>query len=134
MKKNKMTHSIEDYLEMIYLFSEEIRSVRITDLATRMNVRKSSIVSAVKKLAEGGFVEHERYGAITITESGRIRAQEVYNKHRLLKDFFLNILGLPENIAENDACNIEHYISEQTVIAIKELSAKLSEEEKKIDF
>ena len=126
MKKEKLTHSIEDYLEMIFLMSEEMDTIRITDIAAKMNVRKSSIHSAVKKMVENDFVEHERYGAIIITEKGKARAQEVYHKHQILKSFFLEILGLPENIAETDACNIEHYISDQTVSALMELATKLA--------
>jgi DtxR family Mn-dependent transcriptional regulator len=134
MKKEKLTHSIEDYLEMIFLMSEVTNAIRITDIAAKMNVRKSSIHSAVKKMVESNFVEHERYGAITITEKGKTRAREVYHKHKILKSFFLEILGLPESIAETDACNIEHYISDQTVSALMELATKLAVKYKKVEI
>jgi DtxR family Mn-dependent transcriptional regulator len=122
----KLTHSIEDYLEMIYLVSKQGDCIRITDLAQKMEVRKSSIVSAVKKLEQCGYVQHEPYGSINLTTEGERRAAEVFRKHTVLKCFFLEILGLPESIAEKDACNFEHYISEQTIKAIIELTENLS--------
>jgi len=128
--KKKLTHSIEDYLETIYLLSEEEGSIRITDIAVRMDVRKSSIVSAVKKLEQCGFVQHEPYGSILLTSEGKLRGSEVYQKHIVLKSFFIDILGLPEEIAEKDACNFEHYISDQTVSAIVKLAEKLRGEKK----
>jgi DtxR family transcriptional regulator, Mn-dependent transcriptional regulator len=126
----KLTHSIEDYLEMIYILSQENQSIRITDIAARMQVRKSSIVSAVKKLEQCGYVQHKPYGSIILTEAGIRQASEVYRKHIVLKTFFFEILGLPEEIAEKDACNFEHYISDQTVSAIVKLAEKLQEEKK----
>lgn len=126
MKKKKLTHSIEDYLETLYLLSEEKDNLRITDIADRMEIRKSSIVAAIKKLDELGYVHHERYGGIELTDLGCERGKEVYRKHKVLKEFFLNILELPEEIAEKDACNIEHYISDQTVMALINLAEKLN--------
>ena len=128
--KKKLTHRIEDYLEMIFILSKEGISPRITDLADRMKVRKSSIVSAVKKLEKCGYVQHEPYGAINLTEEGVKRASEVYRKHVILKTFFLEILCLPEEIAEKDACNFEHYISDQTVKELIKLAEKLQKEKK----
>jgi len=126
----KLTHSIEDYLETIYLLSQVDGTIRITDIAARMEVRKSSIVSAVKKLEQCGFVQHEPYGSILLTDEGKLRGSEVYQKHLVLKSFFIDILGLPEEIAEKDACNFEHYISDQTVSAIVKLAEKLRKEKK----
>ncbi len=130
MNKNKLTHSIEDYLEMVYLLSLENPLIRITDIATRMRVRKSSIVSAVKKLEQRGYLQHEPYGSIIITEEGIRQGSGVYKKHIILKTFFIDVLGLPENIAEKDACNFEHYISDQTVKAIIRLAEQLQDEKK----
>jgi len=126
----KLTHSIEDYLEAIYLLSKEGTTIRITDIAARMKVRKSSIVSAVKKLEQRGYVQHEPYGSILLTDEGTLRGSEVYQKHIVLKSFFIEILGLSEEIAEKDACNFEHYISDQTVSAIMKLAEKLHAERK----
>jgi DtxR family transcriptional regulator, Mn-dependent transcriptional regulator len=125
--KSKLTHSVEDYLEMIYLLSMESNTIRITDIAERMKLRKSSIVTAVKKLESCGFVQHERYGAINLTPEGEREAIAVYRKHKILKGFFIDVLGLPEDIAEKDACNFEHYISDQTVQAIILLAKRLQE-------
>lgn len=130
MKKKKLTHSVEDYLEMIFLISKEKKEVRITDIAQRMKVRKSSIVAAVKKLCASGYLVHEHYGYILMTDTGKNLAKEVYRKHKILKDFFLDILSLPEDIAEKDACNIEHYISDQTVRALVKLAEELHKHKK----
>lgn len=131
--ERKLTHSIEDYLEMIYVLSQDDNQVRITDLAEKMKLRKSSIVSAVKKLKMCGFVQHQPYCDIILTKEGIKRASEIYQKHVILKTFFMDILRLPESIAEKDACNFEHYISDQTVKAIIRLAEKLSAKKEFMD-
>ncbi len=120
-KDSKLTESIEDYIERIYLdFSRDGRGVRITDLASAMNVSKASANDAVKRLKMLGYVEHERYGQIYLTETGAQMGAKIYEKHTTIKDFLHRILGVSEPIAERDACCIEHIISDETFDRIKE--------------
>ena len=108
-----LTRSLEDYLEAI-LIEEEKGVVRVKDIVKRLGVKAPSVVGALKSLAAKGLVTHERYGYITLTKKGRKKAEEVYNKHRTLFAFFRDVLGVPDSIAEKDACSIEHYLSPET--------------------
>ena len=118
--EKKLTESIEDYIETIYLESQKHgKGVRITDVALELKVSKASANDAVRKLKELGYVEHERYGQIYLTEAGKNRAIKVYEKHRLITEFLVKALGVSLPVAENDACGIEHIISDETFEKMK---------------
>ena len=104
----------EDYLETIMLLDDEQEVVRVKDVASKMGVKKPSVVSALKSLTEKGMVEHEHYGYIRLTTSGRKVAEGVYHKHRLLYEFFTRVLDVDEETADSDACSLEHHISNLT--------------------
>ncbi|HCC35805.1 MAG TPA: hypothetical protein DEQ02_09345 [Ruminococcaceae bacterium] len=110
-----MTQSLEDYLEAIYICQISRGEVRITDIAAETGFSKPSVNRAVNTLKEGGFVEHEYYGKIRLTEKGERFAANVYERHVTLKNFLKNQLGVDEKTAEEDACRMEHVMSEQTV-------------------
>jgi DtxR family Mn-dependent transcriptional regulator len=110
----KLSHSLEDYLETIYILSLEKESVRVKDLVSSMKVKSASVIGAIKKLEEKGLVEHAYYGDIIITANGRERARQIYDKHQTLLRFINEILTVNRRTAEEDACRIEHYISEET--------------------
>lgn len=115
MEKKKLTESIEDYIEQIYLDNlHDNRGVRITDLAEAMNVSKASANDAVRRLQKLGFVEHEKYRQIYLTDKGKQKGAEIYNKHTTLTKFLNEIIGVDLKIAEKDACSIEHILSEET--------------------
>ena len=120
-KDPRLSESIEDYIERIYLdYTQDGRGVRITDLAAAMNVSKASANDAVKKLKSMGYVEHERYGQIYLTEAGIGAGSAVYEKHITLTRFLKEVLGVSAETAEKDACMIEHIISDETCARIKE--------------
>jgi DtxR family Mn-dependent transcriptional regulator len=112
---NKLKMRQEDYLESIYLLSRENSAVRITDIAKRLGVKKSTSVSMIEKLVDEGYLDHEKYGDVQLTSKGIDRAQEVYRRHLTILSFFKEVLDLPEDVAETDACLVEHHISNQTV-------------------
>ncbi len=117
-----LSESIEDYIERIYLDQvQDGRGVRITDLAAAMDVSKASANDAVKKLKNMGFVDHERYGQIYLTDSGIEAGKKIYNRHTVLTQFFERFLDIDPETAEADACGIEHVISEKSFKAIKKL-------------
>jgi len=118
--EKKLTESIEDYIETIYLEDKKNgKGVRITDVATKLNVSKASANDAVRKLKSLGHVEQERYGQIFLTASGEKLATEVYEKHRLIADFLVRSLDVSIENAQKDACGIEHIISDETFEKIK---------------
>jgi DtxR family Mn-dependent transcriptional regulator len=110
-----ISNSLEDYLEAILILSEKNDSVRITDLAMAMEITKPSATEAVKSLVEFGLLKHEKYGPVELTTLGKKQAVEVRRRHRILKQFLIEILGVPSLIAEKDACLMEHAVSFDTI-------------------
>lgn len=115
--------SAEDYLETILILKERIGQVRSIDIATEMNFTKPSISVAMKKLRENHYIEMDRDGFITLTDSGYKIAANIYERHKLLTSFFVS-LGVDEKVAAQDACKIEHDLSEETYEKIKEHALK----------
>jgi len=117
----KLSQSLEDYLESIYIISLEKKIVRVKDLVNRLNVKSSSVIGALRKLGVKGYVEHEHYGHIELTETGRRRAERLYERHTTLTRFFSEILNVDEKTAEEDACRIEHDLTEESYTKIIKL-------------
>ncbi len=128
---DRLGKSLEDYLEAIFLLSKEKDRVRITDIAERLSVRKPSVVSAIKKLEEKGFVTHERYGHVELTPMGKELAEDIYYKHTMLLKFFRDILGVESDEAERDACIMEHYLGDSTLMRLAKLVEFIEEFEKR---
>jgi len=110
-----MHKSGEDYLEAVLALSQEHEKVRTTDVALRLGVSKPSVNRAMKVLASEGYVNQETYGDIHLTEKGRLKASQVYFRHKILTSFLKDVLGVDAVIAEQDACLIEHDISSETM-------------------
>lgn len=105
--------SAENYLEAILILKEKNGAVRSIDVAHHLNLSKPSVSVAVKKLRENGFVEMGFDGQLSLTEKGFETAEKVYKRHILIKKFLLGI-GVSEENASEEACRIEHVISDET--------------------
>jgi DtxR family Mn-dependent transcriptional regulator len=110
-----MQKSGEDYLEAVLALSEEHEKVRTTDVALRLGVSKPSVNRAMKVLSQDGYIRQETYGDIHLTEKGRLKASQIYFRHKTLTSFLIEVLGVDAVIAEQDACLIEHDISSETM-------------------
>ena len=108
----------EIYLETILRLGENGRDVRSIDIADYMNFSKPSVSRAVGLLKKDGYILVDGKGYITFTEEGRRRAEKIYERHKLLTEFFIT-LGVDPEIAAEDACRLEHVISDVTFEAIK---------------
>lgn len=115
-----MNQSQEDYLEAIYVLSKEDEHVRMSDVAKHLSVSKPSVNKAINLLQEKGYLTHQHYGSILLTEEGRTLAKKVYERHKVIKRFFVDILKVEETIAEDEACKVEHCIGEDTLEKLKE--------------
>lgn len=115
MKTNK---SSEDYLETILLLKNKIGNVRSIDIVNETGYKKSSISIAMKKLREANYITMDENGLILLTDSGKILAKKIYDKHNYLKKIFISI-GVSESTAETDACKVEHCISDETFECIR---------------
>ncbi len=120
-----MTASLEDYLETIYVLQSRAAEVRLTDIAAELSVSKPSVSRAVITLRDHGYVEHALYGRITLTAEGKKLAQAVLQRHITLKGFLMDTLSIPESIAEQDACRMEHVISGETMDRLTEFLQRL---------
>lgn len=119
--------SAEDYLETILILKQRLGEVRSIDIVNEMHFSKPSVSVAMKKLRENGYIEMNKEGYINLTDLGHKVASNIYERHTLLTKFF-TMLGVGEDIAAADACKIEHDLSEETFIKIKEHTlAKISE-------
>lgn len=120
----QISPSLEDYLEVILKLANGDGGVRTTDIAQELGVSKASVNQAVGLLSERGLVNQERYGPIYLTDNGEIRARAIYKRHQSIKAFLVSILGVDERVAEEDACNIEHVISKETMARLVEYMEK----------
>ena len=114
-----MQESGEMYLETIYELSQESSSVRSIDVAERMGFSKPSVSRAVGLLKRDGLLEVDEFGALRLTPAGEEKAKQIYERHTVLTRLFIK-LGVDEQTAVDDACRIEHYISDKSFNAIKE--------------
>lgn len=111
----------EMYLETIYVLSKKSNTVRSLDVAEEMNFSKPSVSRAIKILKDGGFVTVDENGYLSLTESGSAVARKIYERHKFLTQFLISI-GVSEETAAEDACRVEHYISDETFDALKNYS------------
>lgn len=117
-KKTMNIHkSAEDYLEMILMLREQKGYTRSIDIAAALGVTKPSVSFAMKKLRENGYILMDEGSYITLTEAGMTIARRIYDRHKALTAFLLQI-GVNEKNAREDACKIEHDISDETFHAI----------------
>lgn len=114
-----MYESGENYLETILVLSKRNTSVRAIDIARELDFSKPSVSRAVGILKEDGYIVIENDGAIKLTELGKHKADSVYERHQILTEFLMHTANVPYEIAEEDACKMEHVISEETFHGIK---------------
>ncbi|MBU1935949.1 metal-dependent transcriptional regulator [bacterium] len=114
MPESRLSESLEDYLEAIYLLSRKDEEVRVAEIAEALGFSKPSVSEALTILESKGFVEHEKYRGVRLTPEGEELAKRVYERHKTLSIFLTRILGVPPARAVAEACRIEHTISEDT--------------------
>ena len=113
-----LSESIEDYLESILVLSTQLKNVRSVDVASYLGYSKPSVSHAVKLLVEDGLVELSPNKYLLLTEEGKKAAEETYQRHVFFSDM-LEAIGVPKDIAAEDACRIQHVISQETFEAIR---------------
>ena len=111
--------SAEDYLETILMLTERLGKVRSIDVVRELGYTKASVSIAMRKLRENGYIAVDGEGNLTLLPPGREIAERIYGRHRLLQHFFIQ-LGVDEKTAAEDACRVEHVLSEQTLAKIRE--------------
>lgn len=118
-----LQESGEMYLETIYILSQESNTVRSIDVAEHMGYSKPSVSRAVGLLKQGGYLISDSDGFLVLTESGKQVAEKIFERHTVLSRLLVK-MGVSEDTASEDACKIEHVISEETFHAIKNYLSK----------
>lgn len=124
----KIQESAENYLETILMLKEEKGAVRSIDIARKMDFSKPSISRAMSLLRENGYITMDKEGLIDLTDAGMEIASRIYERHRLLSKWLV-ALGVSPETASEDACRIEHDVSDETFQKIKEhIAGRVPEE------
>ena len=123
-----MYESGENYLETILILKEKQGLVRSIDIARALNFSKPSVSRAMGILRENGYIVMEPGGEIELTEKGQKKADGIYERHKLLTEFLHRVSGVDPRVAEEDACKMEHIISDATFQGIKEFMKQMGEE------
>ena len=113
-----LLESGEMYIETIYVLSQKKSSVRAIDIGEEMGYSKPSVSRALRVLKNEGLIKKDDNGIITLTKAGEILAKSIYERHTVLTKLLIDI-GVDEKTAAEDACRVEHYISDKTFDAIK---------------
>ncbi|MBN2656604.1 MAG: metal-dependent transcriptional regulator [Spirochaetales bacterium] len=121
-KSEKLTTSLEDYLEAILFLEEKNRVARVKDIADFLSVQMPSVTGALKNLRSKGLVEYERNSFINLSKEGLKIARSIRKKHDILTTFLKSVLFMDEEQAEEEGCKIEHAISQSTALKIQNLT------------
>jgi len=114
-KGNDLSASLEDYLEAIFDLAGESKVARSKDIARLLGVSRASVTCALRVLKEKGLANYKPYDFITLTEAGRSAAAGIARKHSILKSFFVNVLGIKTDIAQQAACKAEHTLGPEVI-------------------
>lgn len=120
----KITPAKEDYLKTLWELSRKDSVINSIDIANSLSISKASVSRMMNVLKDEGYINKEKYGTITLTQKGKQEAYFVKRRHKLLKNFLTEILGVEDKIADEDACRMEHVVSIET---LKILNKKIDE-------
>ena len=110
-----LTPALEDYLETIYRLVAKAGFARVRDIAKARDVSPASVTPAMKRLDQLGLIDYQQREYVGLTKDGEIAGRRIYARHQILTRFFSKFLGLPDDLAERDACSTEHNLSPETV-------------------
>jgi len=114
-KSQNLSASLEDYLEAIFNLAGESSVARSKDIAKLLGVSRSSVTGALRVLKEKGLANYKPYDYVTLTEAGQAVAAQIVKKHNVLKSFFINVLGVDVDIAQQAACKSEHALGPKVI-------------------
>jgi len=124
-ENGELTQALEMYVKTVHELEEEFGSAAPSDIAERLAVKAPSVTSALQKLDALGMAEYQRYQHVKLTEKGRKIAKVLDKRHRTIRDFLL-LIGVDEEIAMSDACEIEHIVHKETIDKIAQFMKEQS--------
>ena len=129
-----LSSGLEDYIEAIYVSQLANQQLKGAELARKLNISRASVSEALAKLVSKGLISYNRYEFISLTKTGENEAKRVYEKHHILEDFFQNVLGVSSAEAGDNACKIEHIVSENILFRMKKFSDFFKTHKKILDL
>lgn len=126
VKAKKISSNMEDYLEAVYHFEKRSGFARVSEIAGKIGVKKSSVNTALKNLSNRGLVTHEKYGSASLTKAGKLLASELQGKEDILFRFLTKYLSIQPDMAREEACKMEHSISKLTFSRLKNFLRKVN--------
>ena len=121
MPGKKASVSEEDYLERIYELIQAKGYARAVDIAEALGISQPSVTSMVQRMAASGLVNYEKYRGLTLTDAGKTVAEKIQIRHKILLQFF-SVIGISEEVQEHDIEGLEHHLSEETIVVLKNLT------------
>lgn len=129
-----LTSGLEDYIEVIYVAHLNNTPLKGADLARKLNISRASVSEALAKLVSKELIKYNSYETIALTAKGLEEAKNVYKKHSILKEFFETVLAIPANEAGENACKIEHIISQNILDKMTKLTKKIKDNKELLDI
>jgi len=129
-KSKNLSASLEDYLEAIFNLAGESNVARSKNIAELLGVSKSSVTGALRVLKAKGMVNYRPYDYVTLTEAGQTAAAGVVRKHNVLKSFFVNLLGIKKDTAQQAACKAEHALGPEVIARLLHFIEFVTQENK----
>jgi DtxR family Mn-dependent transcriptional regulator len=114
-QKQQLTSTMEDYLETIFLLSKERGAIRVKNIAKRLNVKMPTVTNMLKTLSDRGFIDYEKHEYLELTEKGRAIGREIDKRHDIIRSFLTDILKIGPDMANDEACRMEHGMSPKTL-------------------
>ena len=115
-----LSSNMEDYLEAIFEIARETPAVRVRDVARKLEVTMPSVNGALKNLEAAGFIRHQKYEYIELTEAGSSAASRISSRHRTIVVFLRELIGVDAETAGKEACRMEHVLSAETMEKLTE--------------
>jgi Mn-dependent DtxR family transcriptional regulator len=126
--EKEVSHSMAHYLQTVATLKREKGHARVGDIADMLGVSKSGVTSMIRSLHSRGLVSHEKYGCVELTPSGSLLAERTESSRRVLTMFLTDILGVSAQVAEEDACMIEHLVSPEVSVELLRITSFLRSE------
>lgn len=123
----RLSESLGDYLEAIYNEISKKNEAKVTDISNILNVKKASVTGALNNLKAKGLINYEPYSSITLTAKGKEEAEKIIEKHNVMSDFFENVLNLSREESVENACKMEHIMSEEMFFRMMKFSIFIQE-------
>ena len=118
----KLSSNMEDYMEVIHNLTVKNKVARVKDIADTLDVRMPSVTGAVHRLSEMGLIQNKKYGYIELTDQGRRISRDIIKRHRIISTFLKDVLDIDPEIADRDACDMEHVVSNMTLDRLSRFS------------